>query len=286
MWRMFKSYIRRSVSGLRVQSEQMRQIEPEKIHFSDVVGIFIRGWPYIQPMYYHTISYISIAVFQIVWDWFWAFTIFSLIYNNVILDQAVGILPAWILFLDPDVWVNVDSLTDAQRFHLVPMVVMLAVVSGTLGAVIDNANNFYRVWIMQNINQNLRLHLMSQLNHLSLKFHAESKSGDAIYRLFQDSAMVTQVIQALVIDPFLIIMRFLIGLVVVAAFNPTLALVVLFTWVPMIILANRMSVKLRFGFKEARERNAALTSNIQESSSIATFQFLCVSLRRDSVGFH
>lgn len=260
-----QSYIRQSIAGFRVQSEQMRQIEPEKIHFSDVVGIFIRGWPYINPMVYHAIAFISIAVFQLLWEAFWAFVIFSLIYNSVLLDEAVGAIPAMILLLDPDVWVNVENLTNEQRFYLVPMVVMIAVVSGTLGAVIDNANNYYRVWVMQNINQNLRLHLMSQLNHLSLKFHAESKAGDAIYRLFQDSAMVTQVIQALAIDPFLMIMRFLIGLVVVFAFSPSLAILVVLTWVPMVILANKMSVKLRFGFKEARERNAALTSNIQES---------------------
>lgn len=260
-----RSYLRQSIAGFRVQSEQMRQIEPEKIHFSDVVGIFIRGWPYINPMFYHAIAFISIAVFQLLWEAFWGFMILGMIYNNVILNEAVGMIPASILFLDPDTWVHVESLTNDQRFALVPMVVMLAVVSGTLGAVIDNANNYYRVWVMQNINQNLRLHLMSQLNHLSLKFHAESKAGDAIYRLFQDSAMVTQVIQALAIDPFLMIMRFLIGLAVVFAFSPSLALVVVFTWVPMVILANKMSVKLRFGFKEARERNAALTSNIQES---------------------
>ena len=248
-----------------MQSEQMRQIEPEKIHFTDVIGIFIRGWVYIQPMFAHTVTYLCAAVFQLLWDVFWAATIFALIYNNVLLDNPVAILPATILFLDPAVYVNVEALTDKERFDLVPMVVMLAVVSGTLGACIDNANNYYRVWIMQNINQNLRLHVMSQLNHLSLKFHAESKAGDAIYRLFQDSAMVTQVIQALVIDPFLIIMRFLVGLLVVAAFSPMLALLVILTWVPMVYLANIMSVKLRFGFKEARERNAALTSNIQES---------------------
>ena len=248
-----------------MQSEQMRQIEPEKIHFTDVIGIFIRGWVYIQPMFAHTVTYLCAAVFQLLWDVFWAATIFALIYNNVLLDSPVAVLPATILFLDPAVYVNVEALTDKERFDLVPMVVMLAVVSGTLGACIDNANNYYRVWIMQNINQNLRLHVMSQLNHLSLKFHAESKAGDAIYRLFQDSAMVTQVIQALVIDPFLIIMRFLVGLLVVAAFSPMLALLVIFTWVPMVYLANIMSVKLRFGFKEARERNAALTSNIQES---------------------
>ena len=126
------AYVRRSIEGFRVHSERVRQIEPEKIIFSDVVGIFIRGWPYIQPMFYHVITYVAVAVFQMLWGIFWGLTIFSLIYNNVIIDEPVGALPAAILFLDPAVWVNVEALGAEQRSELVPMVVMLAVVSGTL----------------------------------------------------------------------------------------------------------------------------------------------------------
>ena len=108
---------------------------------------------------------------------------------------------------------------------------MLAVLSGTIGAMIANGGDFYRVWVMQNINQNLRMHLMGQLQHLSLKFHADSKTGDGIYRLFQDSAMVTQIIQSLVIDPLIMGARFFIGLFVVFFFSPLVAMAILFTWV-------------------------------------------------------
>lgn len=250
---------------MRVDSERMRTIEPEKVHFTDIVVIFLRGWPYIRPMIAHVIGFVGISVIATAWATFWGISILTLIYDNVILDSPVSSVSASILFLDPAAWVNVDTLTVDQRFELVPLIVMLAVLSGTLGAMIDNGGDYYRVWVMQNINQNLRMHLMGQLQQLSLKFHADSKTGDGIYRLFQDSAMVTQIIQSLVIDPFLMCVRFFIGIFVVFFFSPVLAIAILLTWVPLIVLANMMSARLRYLFLEARMRNSHLTSTIQES---------------------
>jgi len=77
--------------------------------------------------------------------------------------------------------------------------------------------------------------------------------------------MVTQILQALIVDPLLAGARFFMGVGVVAAFSPLLGLVLLATWFPMIYLCNLMSAPLRHGFKEARDRNSALTSNIQET---------------------
>jgi len=59
--------------------------------------------------------------------------------------------------------------------------------------------------------------------------------------------------------------RFVLGVMIVAAFSPFLALVLIFTWGPMLYLGNRMSGPLRKGFKVARAQNSALTSTIQES---------------------
>ena len=198
----FRGYLRRSIEGIRVDSERVRAIEPANIQSADIVGVFIRAWPYIAPVFLHVLGFVAIAIFANFWGLFWASVNLGLIYNSVILDDPVPSITATLLLLDSEVWVHIESLTRDQRYQLIPIVVMMAVVSGTLGSVIENTNDYYRVWVMQNINQNLRPHLMAQLNHLSMKYHADSKTGDVIYRLFQDSAMVTQIIQALVIDPF------------------------------------------------------------------------------------
>ena len=260
-----RAWLRRSIEGVRVESERLREIEPDKIHFRDIVAFFVRAWPYIRPVRWHSLLYIFLAIFVLVWTVVFGFINFGLIYNSIILDSPVSSLGADLLGLDHARWVSVDRLTREQRYELIPGIIVLAIVSTAFGATVDHLNRYYRVWILQAINQNLRLHLMRQLQSLSLKFHAESRTGDAIYRLFQDSAMVTQILQSLIVDPFLAILRFVFGILVVALFSPLLAGVLVFTWGPMLYLGGKMSAPLREGFKQARERNSTLTSAIQES---------------------
>jgi len=265
MLSVLSAYIRRSLEGVKVDSERLREIEPDKIHFKDVVALFIRTWPYLRPMRWHATAYVSIAIFVFLWAATTGFIIYGMIYNNVILNLPVSSIAASILGLNPADWIQAETLSTEQRHTLLPMIVVTGVIAVGVGQVIGHANAYYRVWLMQNINQNLRLHLMSQLQSLSLKFHSEAKTGDAIYRLFQDSAMVTQILQALIVDPFLSGARFLIGLIVVSAFSPMLGLIMLITWIPLIYLGNKMSAPLRHGFQNARRINSMLTSSIQES---------------------
>ena len=174
------AFVKRSLQGVRVDSERLREIDPDKIHFQDVIALFIRAWPYIYPMRWHAVTYVGLAVFNFLWETFFTFVIFGLIYNNIILDLPVSSIGAAMLFLDPAQWVEIENLTKGQRYEIVLGVIALAIIATAMGESIGHGNHYYRVWILQNINQNLRLHLMRQLQSLSLKFHAESKTGDAI----------------------------------------------------------------------------------------------------------
>jgi ABC-type multidrug transport system fused ATPase/permease subunit len=117
------------------------------------------------------------------------------------------------------------------------------------------------------VNQNLRLHLVDRLQALSLRFHSDSRVGDAIYRMYQDSAMVTQIIDVLFLSPIRAFFGFVIGLVGVAIFNPGLALALAMVIPPILLLGLWISWRLRVRFRSARETNSALTSRIQESLS-------------------
>jgi hypothetical protein len=46
----------------------------------------------------------------------------------------------------------------------------------------------YALWILQRITNLFRVDLYPRLQELSLRFHGEEKIGDAIFRMFQDSA--------------------------------------------------------------------------------------------------
>ncbi len=124
---------------------------------------------------------------------------------------------------------------------------------------------YYQVWILQRVNQKLRVDLLSHLQNLSLRFHADNSVGDAVYRLTQDSAMVTQLIQVLVLTPFTALPQFFFSVLVVCLFAPKLGLILFAVFLPSLLVGGWFSTKMRTRFRRARETNAALTGRIQET---------------------
>ena len=132
-------------------------------------------------------------------------------------------------------------------------------------APLGGALAYYLLWILQRINQELRLELFQRLQRLSLRFHQDSRVGDAIYRLYQDSAMVTDLIQTVVLAPLAQVLRFASSTALVALLDAKLALLLLCAWPPALLLAAFFTPRLRRGFRQARASNSALTSQIQET---------------------
>ena len=156
-------------------------------------------------------------------------------------------------------------LDPGERRAVLRRVVTLGVVFGLVVTPCLLALYYYQVWILQRVNQLLRLGLLDRLQELSLRFHADSRIGDAIYRTYQDSAMVTQLVEVLILVPLATLGRFLFAMVVVACFDPRLAVLLAVLWVPLLLLGRASSRRLRVAFRTAREANAALTSRIQET---------------------
>jgi ABC-type multidrug transport system fused ATPase/permease subunit len=126
---------------------------------------------------------------------------------------------------------------------------------------------YYAVWILQRLNQSLRMQMVERLQALSLRFHDQSRVGDAIYRIVQDSATVTQIVQAFLLVPGFVLLRFAVVTVALAAFSPWLAVALVLVWLPVGGLGHALGASLRGRFRAARASNSALTSQIQESLS-------------------
>lgn len=242
-----------------------QSLDDDRLGFRQVIAIFFRTVPYIRPVIPHLIRFVAAAAAVFLWGAIVGLLLGSLVYNNILTDKPVGSLVATLLGLDFATYVDVERLDAAQRLGLRWDALILGAIwfAGIGPGVALLA--YYRIWIFQRINQNLRVRLMEQLQALSLRFHSNSRIGDAMYRMYQDSAMVTQIIRTLVLEPLMAIGTYLFGVVVVALFNPWLALVLAVLSVPLMVLASRMSTPLRRGFRRAREANSALTSLVQET---------------------
>ena len=238
----------------------------DALHLRHFLRIARRCLPLLRPMRTHLIGFaggvalggtVAIAVGALFFDLHW---------TRVLEGQPLTHLEAHLLRLDPATFADITGPLDPSARRIVRDRTLIGaigfvLIAGSLGGALF----YYLVWILQQINQRLRLQLLDRLQTLSLRFHDESRIGDAIYRLYQDSAMVTSVIQTLILEPTGQILRFLTAIAVVAAFDPALAVVLCAIWPPALLVGRWFSPRLRTGFRRAREANSELTSRIQET---------------------
>jgi ABC-type multidrug transport system fused ATPase/permease subunit len=186
------------------------------------------------------------------------------LWDGVLLGNALSTNQAWILGLDPALYVGVDRLDAAARAAVRDRWIIAVLITTAVMAPLSIALLYFAIWILQRINQVLRVQLVERLQALSLRFHADSRVGDAIYRVYQDSAMVTAVINTVFMEPARFGLVFALGLGAVAVFHVGLALLLAAVWIPSIALGFYFSGRLRVQFRQAREANSELTSLIQE----------------------
>ena len=237
----------------------------DDLDFGRVMQIFLRTWPFIKPLTRHLIIFVLCSALVFIVTTFLGFVITGLVNSGIIGGQPLGVLHARIYGLDPAVFVEVEELSASARRQL-PQLAIWSMIP-MVGLVLIGGMLLYQysVWIFQSINQLMRVRLIDQLQMQSLAFHSQTQTGDAIYRIYQDSAMVTSIIRSIFLDPLMFLGRYLFGLAVVSAFNPWLSLILGITLVPVLFLGRYFSSSLRVAFRRARERNSQLTSWIQES---------------------
>ena len=237
----------------------------DRLGYRWVLRIFLRTWPFVRPSLRHFAYFIALSGIVALVTLFLTFIVFGLVTNGIVAADPIGSIPVAIWGLDPDVYINVERLSDtARRELIVPTLISAGMLIGIAFSA-GRALYYYSIWIFQQVNQRMRLELVERLQAQSMAFHASAKTGDAIYRVYQDSAMVTDIVRSILLEPLMFIGRYFLGVVVVAAFDPYLALVLGLTVPPVLYLGYRFSGPLRRRFRFARERNSALTSWIQES---------------------
>jgi len=191
--------------------------------------------------------------------------LFDAFWTRALQGHALLEIEARALGLDPALFAVGETLAAPERRRVLERCVALGLGFGIVATPLALALYYYQVWILQRLNQLLRVRLLERLQQLSLRFHAESRIGDALFRTIQDSAMVTQLIEVLILVPLQATGRFLFGVIVVSVFDWRLGLGLLALGPPLVWLAHALGRPLRVGFRRARESNADLTSRIQET---------------------
>lgn len=239
---------------------------PEPLKFKALFRLFLRTWPYLKPNAHHIGIWVLLQIGSLMAVSLVAVMIYDILNNKIFLDAALEPAQATMLLLDQS-YVGVESLTDEQRLTVRNRLGVLTAVGVFLNTLVLQIAvlNYYYTWITQRINQHLRVRMIENAEYLSLRYHSHARTGDAIYRVYQDSATITAVIDNVILDPINMGSKFLLALIIVWLFNPWLGLVAIGASIPIVWLVLWYTPRLQRLSQKARQSSSDLTSNIQEA---------------------
>ncbi len=240
----------------------------DRLHFRLVLAILWRTLPLMRAVRGHLLALTGTLVTFLLIGIPVTLIMTDVLFTRVLEGQALTPVEAQALVLDPERYALGDEhgLLEPEQRREVRDRWLLALVLLTIPALPIGAGLiYYAIWILQRINQLLRVALLTRIQTLSLRFHADSRVGDSVYRLFQDSAMVTNVIETLFLRPAQFGLMHAIAFAIVFALDPWLGLTLALVWPPTLVIGFWFSGRLRAGFRQAREANSAVTSRIQET---------------------
>ena len=162
-------------------------------------------------------------------------------------------------------YASVTELTREQKVELMWLYVKLDLLVWVTQSPLNTfINPYYNLWIMQHINQDLRIALVERWHQLSMSYHSGHRTGDSIFRIYQDSAMVTSVIGHL-IALTLASGSYVVCVVLVTLLSPWLGLMAASLLIPAFMWAYWAMPRMRVRALAYRAAASDVTATIQET---------------------
>ena len=161
---------------------------------------------------------------------------------------------------------NIDQqqLSDEQRHELKWVYAVFLLIGWFIQLPVTLLLPYYYVYIMQRVNQDLRVALLEQWHQLSLRYHSNHRVGDSVYRLYQDSAQVTAVIGEIT-QALQVTITYLTGILFLFALDPILGGMALMIIIFTLLWARWFSPRMREKSLASRRANSDFTSRVQET---------------------
>ena len=239
-----------------------------------ILQLLLKTWPFIRPMLKHVLLFLATSILAgFVWGAA-GLLASDLLNNKILVGEKLQPVQATLLMLD-DGYVTQGVggaegkalMTQDQRKTVRNRMVVWFAIGAVVGLVLLATLPYYGTWVWHNVNQGLRVAMIERAEHLSLRYHSHARVGDAIFRVYQDSSMIINVVQEGIVEPLRIGFIVLLGLAFIVFFDPLVALMCVVTAVPMVWLTVKFTPRIRRRAWANRRANSDLTSRLQESFS-------------------
>lgn len=245
--------------------EQPSDFDALRLDLKGLGRIYLATWPYIFAQIWHFLALLVLNLALLAFGTAVAFLGFDILMDSVGGAAPLSGVQAAVMLLPDADYVGVESLSESARFEVLFrfLIVSAVIIVTTTSAFTLLA--MYKVWILQRVNQDLRVAMVRNAEDLSLRFHSRTSAGDGIYRVFQDSAMVTAVVDHVVVQPIIATAMIALQLGVATLFSPYFAVLMLVASAAVVAMALALAPRLRTGSRAARHANAGLFTRIQET---------------------
>ena len=255
--------------------------EAPEVTFRRMGRLIVRALPFIKPMLLHVVIMFSIGFALTFLYTFTGSVGHDMWQNKLMVGEKLQPLQANLILVDesyvrPDMLegadeqaegtpVEVEKMTVEQRRVVRNRMYVWYAIGGLFAILTGATLPYYGLWIWQNVNHFLRVAMLDRLEYLSLSFHHSNRAGDAIYRIYQDSSMIVNVLDEALIGPTERLRGLFIALAFVMMFDPLLVGVIVLVWIPMFILTVWYTPRIRKRSVANRVANSELTSRVQET---------------------
>lgn len=247
-----------------------------------ILSVIVRSIPFMRPMFLH-IALIFVVGFALTFIFTFAGTVASDMWDNkMLVNDKLQPVQSFLILVD-DTYVKDDFLTEEeiavnetkgfagedltqeQRKTVRNRMLVWFFIGDLFGILLTAFYRYYPAWVWQNVNHYLRVAMVERLEHLSLSFHHSNRAGDAIYRIYQDSSMVVNVLQEVVIGPLEDMRGLVIAMIFLLVLDPILLGVCFLSFIPMAYLTAKGTPIIRRLAVANRVLNSNLTSRLQET---------------------
>ena len=247
------------------QLDARELVPPPPLSVKEVALLFLRTWPYLKPVAWHVVGWFSLAMVIGLIAGYVTITGVDLFTNAVLNAQPIAPLQRLVLILDPG-YVDATELTGDQRTTIlvrlilygVAFTIFISMLADSLGVI------YWETWIGQAINQHLRVKMIENAEHLSLRYQSHARTGDAIYRVFQDSRMISNIIASIILDPLEQGAGLLGAFVIIWFFSPVLGTIFTLAFIPILLVVVWWTPRIQRLSWLSRQSNSDVTSRIQE----------------------
>lgn len=241
------------------------EFEALTLNFRGLGRVYLATWPYIHSQLRHFLALLALNLVLVGFGTAVGFLGFDILWDSVGGSEPLSAAQANVMLLPAEDYVLVESLSSAARFEILFRFLIVSAIIIVLTTSMFTLISMYKVWILQRVNQELRVAMVRNAEELSLRFHARMSAGDGIYRVFQDSAMVTAVVDNIVVQPIIALVVLIMQLTIAMLFSPWFAFLLLVAVVTILAITAWFTPRLRTWSQAARRANAGLFTRVQET---------------------